>query len=675
MSNPADACLSTLYMNDVCDDACNNRVCGYDRGRCTNTDILSKCVALEAAEGIIYASKPIAAGLYEVSSNSHQVVHLPMLEASRLSTAELTGADSPHLVPAAIALSLSPVRLTLNREYNEMVLFAEVEYTLQWHDPRLFEAPCFGALEQAISLTFEQGLSPLAREDVRQFRTRYWMPAMRSAGENEPGYRELFEESLLKLAEHAPHLEGYESSDSVCKRCASYQAETEFRLLQPHFQFFYFPFDVQEIKLALEVPGVYLHGCNGTGATSPALASLGLTEENKADLLLPPTKEWVFFQPLEDAIFLRHLTDKDTGALMPSTCEMSIRVRRNPTVFMFRSVGTTIIIVFGSIITAMLMHPEEFTGDREAVLFIAFLISVTNLQTADIGLGSINSLLWIDIFNLVQLILSIVSILQTVFVHFLFVKNYQEVGTHIDQVCHITLPFLYLTVTSGIFLIGLSENNSSLETVGISLSIIGAVTVPPLTALLTWLRSTRFRRQRKRHVKLLHKVGINQTPESRDAISKVFRSFDVDASGCLDTEELRDLLCFVKKGTLPEDQRATIQFMRRYANSSKGTLTENDFADALLELQALKTEGKVPGTPRSKSVWPVYSRWPTSERSGPQSHGLKTDGCSAGMSVSTTSANTAVVEEGSIQDDDKEPIYASNVKLTRNMAVVEDGSI
>ena len=36
----------------------------------------------------------------------------------------------------------------------------------------------------------------------------------------------------------------------------------------------------------------------------------------------------------------------------------------------------------------------------------------TNLQTADIGLGSINSLLWIDIFNLVQLILSIVSILQ-----------------------------------------------------------------------------------------------------------------------------------------------------------------------------------------------------------------------------------------------------------------------
>ena len=40
-------------------------------------------------------------------------------------------------------------------------------------------------------------------------------------------------------------------------------------------------------------------------------------------------------------------------------------------------------------------------GDRCAVLFIAFLILITNMQV-DLGLGALTQLLWIDIFNIIQ---------------------------------------------------------------------------------------------------------------------------------------------------------------------------------------------------------------------------------------------------------------------------------
>jgi hypothetical protein len=42
----------------------------------------------------------------------------------------------------------------------------------------------------------------------------------------------------------------------------------------------------------------------------------------------------------------------------------------------------TIVIVLGSILTAQALHAEENTGDRCAVLFIAFLILVTSMQAA-----------------------------------------------------------------------------------------------------------------------------------------------------------------------------------------------------------------------------------------------------------------------------------------------------
>ena len=128
-------------------------------------------------------------------------------------------------------------------------------------------------------------------------------------------------------------------------------------------------------------------------------ANLGLTEENKNDVLLPPTGEFVFHLPLDEAVRVEHMRDPATGAPQRDTCELLLVVKRNAAVFVFRTIVTTVIVVLGSIVTALFMHPDDHAGDREAVLFIAFLITVTNIQTTETGLGKVTTLLWLDLFN------------------------------------------------------------------------------------------------------------------------------------------------------------------------------------------------------------------------------------------------------------------------------------
>ena len=153
-----------------------------------------------------------------------------------------------------------------------------------------------------------------------------------------------------------------DSNASSCHHCLTFTASVELRQLQPNFNdfIFYFPFDQQEIKLEMTASGAALAGCEGNGLTSPALASLGLTEQNKNDVLLPPTREYVFNLPLHQAVFTRHMTDSVTGVPLLDTCELVLIVQRNSAVFVFRAVVTTIIVVLGSVITAVgTPHPSR----------------------------------------------------------------------------------------------------------------------------------------------------------------------------------------------------------------------------------------------------------------------------------------------------------------------------
>ena len=50
-------CFTLLYQDDKCDDACNTRVCGYDRGQCTMNQIIAKCNNDTDAGHLDYSTK------------------------------------------------------------------------------------------------------------------------------------------------------------------------------------------------------------------------------------------------------------------------------------------------------------------------------------------------------------------------------------------------------------------------------------------------------------------------------------------------------------------------------------------------------------------------------------------------------------------------------------------
>ena len=65
---------------------------------------------------------------------------------------------------------------------------------------------------------------------------------------------------------------------------------------------------------------------------------------------------------------------------------------------------------------ALWMLPTEQTGDRVAGLVVALLIVMTNLQT-DLKLGDLTYLIWVDYFNLMQLCVLLIALIQTMVIH------------------------------------------------------------------------------------------------------------------------------------------------------------------------------------------------------------------------------------------------------------------
>ena len=87
------------------------------------------------------------------------------------------------------------------------------------------------------------------------------------------------------------------------------------------------------------------------------------------------------------SVLLSHPLDNQ-GVPEPHKCHVQIRIKRSPVVYFVKGIVLTIAVVLGSVLTSVYLHPEEHIGDRAAVLFIAFLILITNMQ-ADLGLGRV----------------------------------------------------------------------------------------------------------------------------------------------------------------------------------------------------------------------------------------------------------------------------------------------
>ena len=99
-----------------------------------------------------------------------------------------------------------------------------------------------------------------------------------------------------------------------------------------------------------------LYTCRG----QDALLSMGLTDANAGELLLPGTGTWKLDGTLEEAVTLGHLTD-DEGNDYIDTCVLKIHIRRNWEVYFVKQIMTMLLVTAGGLL-ALLMHPGDMLG-------------------------------------------------------------------------------------------------------------------------------------------------------------------------------------------------------------------------------------------------------------------------------------------------------------------------
>ena len=129
--------------------------------------------------------------------------------------------------------------------------------------------------------------------------------------------------------------------------------------------------------------------------------------------------------------------------------------------------------------------------------------------------------------------LSLIAVLEAIIVHILFTKNQPKMALHVDTVCRITIPLLYLLVTIGSFLHGMSYNSSFKRDFAFVLMFGTSGVVVPLTIWLSYRRATSIHREQMESVGQLRLTPPpkEKSEEYSKKVERVFRAFDNDVSG------------------------------------------------------------------------------------------------------------------------------------------------
>jgi len=360
------------------------------------------------------------------------------------------------------------------------------------------------------------------------------------------------------------------------------------------FDFYYYPFDTQTMTLKLTVEGTNITNCRNSETeglldSHYPLANMGLTMANAARKLLGDgaTTSWKL-DPAKgiNAIVADHgvVSDEDSSIAW-DVCVISIYIRRNYVVFLVKYLMITILVVMGAILTAQSLYAEDLTGDRCAILYIAFLILVTNMQS-DLELGHLTSMIWIDIFNVSQLILVMLSVGVTMLVHRLQRHQRDTLGKHIDMVSDFAVPLVfYPIVTLGTILVGTEAIMPGAEMAGLLLMGIG---MPVAIAISIWRVKYNLEQMGRQQLRAIYKFRKSAHMDSANydattlkrLMMKMFFVFDADGSGEIDARELR-LLMSKAYFDVPEEVLQKIIFEMRQFADSDGRYDDANFIDAL----------------------------------------------------------------------------------------------
>lgn len=310
-----------------------------------------------------------------------------------------------------------------------------------------------------------------------------------------------------------------------------------------------YPFDTHMVRIPFTVTDAAVNctdafvmprleaGGAPAGAGGPAMAPGGaLSASEIAAQVRPPSGDWRVrdFEPV------RLLNVVDRGVEQANQCELQVFLERNSGVHIVKSLMLSVITVLACLL-ANFLHPAEHTGDRAAIVLVAGLILTANIQ-AELGLGPINYLIWLDGFNLILIVVTLLALVQTVFVHRKWAFDDQQgYALSIDRICtNVLMLFMFPLAILGDVLLAFDRTFG----LGVIL-LVAAPTVGVGMAYCLVQRREKGRDARERNaIRSLAALpgGGTDAQRQEELIRHVFDVFDSNESGSLSAYEFRRLV-------------------------------------------------------------------------------------------------------------------------------------
>jgi len=416
----------------------------------------------------------------------------------------------------AVHIDLNLGRFALEIRASGVVSTFEPTVTFKWADPRLFSSPCAGVLDPLLSITAAEMKVQATVADRLDKRSRFWFPDLliaESVSNNPLSW------SFAAAAQ----------PDGLHTLTVVYNVEARQRWL-----FTYFPFDNQTIVVKGSVPNVRLQLSDSAafGRTNPVLSG-----DVSSGGLLPESLEW---HPYDDA-WIQVSHPSGHGGTQLDHLEVRMLLKRNANVYLVKSLSMGLLVSFSGLLALWLL-PTEQTGDRVAGLVVALLIIMTNLQT-DLKLGDLTYLIWVDIFNLLQTIILVMALFETIYVHSLIASEKVGLALQVDRIARIAIAFgVWPLSMVSIFIYGLQVDNRVGYPVSLIVAVISivGVLIGTLVAVQVYLVS---QRRRKERVFAQISATHESDPRYAELLECAFRLFDEDESDQLEHKEVKELAC------------------------------------------------------------------------------------------------------------------------------------
>ena len=393
-------------------------------------------------------------------------------------------------------------------------------------------------------------------EVSNQFHTYYWTPSLIwSHFVVQTGVSSVYTVADSGVEWLQPNNPANASSALCANGCAEVTMQTTVETAQPFEAFTNYanyPFDRHTVIFRFGIDRASLDCATAlaiaTNASEASTASAMSTEEKGKALgpvVLPTSGEWQLDSSKASPVVVRN-----AGS---DSCELVVFLERNYGVQMIKSLLLSILTV-AACLAGNYMHPADHTGDRAAIVLVASLILTSNIN-ADLGLGPINYLIWMDYFNLILMGVTFIALIQTMVVHrYWSYSDQQGLAITIDRVCTATiLYFLFPLLVLGDICMAFPNVRAT----GLALIITGPLIALVAVVVIVRRRQAQHARKESAAVAALMNSGVSMDAEEREAqLRASFDVFDRDQTGYLTIPELR------RDSTRPQTPASAPRFPR-----------------------------------------------------------------------------------------------------------------